>query len=297
MIKGMVSCIIPTYKRSDTLVRAVESIINQSYKNLEIIIVDDNEPNNEYSLIVQECLKAISDERLRYIQQEKHINGAVARNVGIKAAQGEYVAFLDDDDEWLEDKLKKQIEFLNNNADYEGISCLYTQFQNDKPVRKCPPYNSNNLHKKVLDRSVAVYTSTLMLRKKALDNSGYFDESLIRHQDLQLILDFLYNNKIYVINKYLVKLNIDLGENRATVDNIIKIKNDFFSRTKKHFELYNLSERKRIFAAHYFEIIFVALKHKNIKIAIQYFFKIGFNIRAYNDIRIRYQSRKKYSLG
>lgn len=132
MVKGMVSCIIPTYKRSDTLIRAVKSVINQSYKNLEIIIVDDNEPNDEYSLIVQERLKAISDERIRYIQQKKHINGAAARNVGINAARGEFIAFLDDDDEWLPSKIEKQINKLMSNQEYNGITCLYTICTNGK---------------------------------------------------------------------------------------------------------------------------------------------------------------------
>src|SRR5690554_2886294 len=98
MIKGMVSCIIPTYKRSETLVRAINSVLEQTYKKIEILVIDDNHPNDRFSLMVQKQLEQFND-KVRYIQQEKHVNGAVARNVGIKFARGEYIAFLDDDDE------------------------------------------------------------------------------------------------------------------------------------------------------------------------------------------------------
>ena len=85
MQNELVSVVIPTYKRSDTLIRAVSSVLNQSYRNIEVIVVDDNTPNDVYSIETQEKLKRIKDSRIRYIQQEKHINGAVARNVGIRA--------------------------------------------------------------------------------------------------------------------------------------------------------------------------------------------------------------------
>ena len=108
MVKGMVSCIIPTYRRSDSLIKAINSVLAQTYKNIEVIVVDDNDPDDKYSIMVQDKLATIKDERLRYIKQERHKNGAAARNTGIKASRGEYIAFLDDD-EWLPEKLEMQI--------------------------------------------------------------------------------------------------------------------------------------------------------------------------------------------
>lgn len=292
MYKGMVSCIIPTYKRSETLIRAVNSVLNQTYKNIEVIVVDDNNPNDENSLIVQERLANISDSRLRYIQQKEHINGAVARNVGIKAANGEFIAFLDDDDEWINYKLEKQIKKLNENPDYGGISCLYTFYKNNIPYRKCEPYNDENLHRKVLNRTVSIFTSSVVLRKTCLDESGYFNESLKRHQDLQLLLDFLYNNKILVLNEYLLKINTELGTNRPNVYNFIKIKEDFFKNITKHFELYTKKEQVQIMNAHYFEIILIAIREKNIPIIFKYISKIGINIESYKHLYVRFKSRK-----
>ena len=108
--KGLVSVIIPTYRRSKMLERAIESVLGQTYTNLEILLVNDNNPNDEFTVEIQERIKKYaSDSRLQFIIQDRHVNGAVARNVGIKIAKGEYVAFLDDDDWWEKDKINKKI--------------------------------------------------------------------------------------------------------------------------------------------------------------------------------------------
>jgi len=292
MKKGLVSCVIPTYKRSDTLIRAIESVLNQTYKDLEVLIVDDNEPNDQNSLIVQQRLKDVTDFRIRYIQQEKHINGAAARNVGIKAAKGEFIAFLDDDDEWLPTKIEKQVSYLNTYLGIDGVTTLYTYYFDNEPFRKCPEYSTKNLHKKVLGRTVAVCTPTILLRKTALDEAGYFDESLRRHQDLQLLLDFLVEHKIELIPEYLVIINTDLADNRGTADTVVEIKSNFFKVAKRHFECYDKKNQRDLYAAHYFEVILVALRQKRIGIVINYLIKIGFNIQAYINLYQRYRGRK-----
>jgi glycosyltransferase involved in cell wall biosynthesis len=292
----MVSCIIPTYRRSDSLIKAINSVLAQTYKNIEVIVVDDNDPDDKYSIMVQDKLATIKDERLRYIKQERHKNGAAARNTGIKASRGEYIAFLDDDDEWLPEKLEMQIKCLMSNPDYGAVSCLYTYYLNGKLVRNSPIYTNKELHRKVLERSVAVCTPTLLFSKKCLDKSGYFDESLPRHQDLQLVLDFLYHFNIFVLDKYLVKINIDSGENRPKAKDFIEIKNSFFNKMKKHINIYDKRTQKRIYAAHYFEIVFIAVKERNIKIAVSYLLKIGFNLHAYIDVYKRFLARKKNTI-
>lgn len=292
MTQEMVSCIIPTYKRSDTLLRAVKSVLNQTYRNLEVLIVDDNEPNDEYSLDIQARLKTLTDERVRFIQQERHINGAAARNAGIRAAQGEFVAFLDDDDEWLPNKIEKQIGYLKKHSEVQGVSCLYTIKKEDKMVRMCKPYSVDNIHKKVLDRSVSIFTTTILLRKEALDEAGYFDERLIRHQDLQLFLDFLYIHNMGVVQECLAILHADSEINHLEVDKMIKVKERFFNICERHILRYDRNVRKEIFAAHYFEIVLAAIKSKRIGIAIKYIMKIGFNFKAYGRVIARWRSRQ-----
>ena len=95
---NLVSVIIPTYKRSSMLERAINSVLSQSYDFFELLIINDNYPGDEWSNQVENRVNSFNDKRIRFINQDIHINGAAARNVGIKNATGEYIAFLDDDD-------------------------------------------------------------------------------------------------------------------------------------------------------------------------------------------------------
>ena len=96
--EDLVSIIIPTYKRATMLRRAIASCLEQSYKNIEVLVVSDNEPDDEFTESARETCDSFHDNRIRLIKQQKHINGAVARNEGIKESKGLYISFLDDDD-------------------------------------------------------------------------------------------------------------------------------------------------------------------------------------------------------
>lgn len=291
MEKNLVSVVIPTYKRSDTLERAIDSVLNQTYKSIEIIIVDDNNPNSMESSLVKEKLKKYKkNENVKYISQKKHINGAVARNIGIKNAKGEYIAFLDDDDEWNPLKIELQLKYMLENNLY-GVSCLYEIKNKNKVIRKCKAYNGKKLHKKVISRQISIFTSTILLKRNILDITGYFNENLIRHQDLQLLLDYLYEYQMGVLNKYLVTLHSDSEINHPKIDRMIEVKKEFFKICSKHLEKYSNKEQNNILAAHYFEIILIALKQKKILIIIKYLIKIGFNLEAYKEVILRYKNR------
>jgi glycosyltransferase involved in cell wall biosynthesis len=294
MNHGLVSCIIPTYKRSDMLLRAIYSILNQTYTNIELIIVDDNYPDDEYSREVQRKINLIGDNRLRYIQQETHTNGAVARNIGIKAANGEYIAFLDDDDEWVIEKIQIQKDLLDFlPEEYGAVSCLSMVFKNEVLRKYSTIYTEENLHRQVLERSVSIHTDTVLFKKKALDHSGYFDETLLRNQEIQLFLDFLINYKIKLIPQYLLKIYIDDPQNRPCTEKIIQVKEAFFKSTKRHFELYDIPTRKRLYSAHYFEVAFVAIKERKFREAFKYLLKVGTNLSAYSDLYHRYLTRRE----
>lgn len=291
-MKGLVSCVIPTYRRSDTLNRAIKSVLSQTYKNVEILVVDDNEKGSEESNKVAELVDSFSNKKIRLVLQEKHINGAEARNAGVRASAGEYIAFLDDDDEWLPEKIEKQVAILEERPEIGGVSCLYNEYSNGAVFHSCPPYSGENLHRKVFDRSVAVFTSTVLLRKDALLRAGLFDNTLRRHQDLQLLLDFTRKNKFYVLNEYLVKLYADSDINRPSYERLKDIKKAFFGAVVSHLGIYSKREQQQIVAAHRFELAFAALKEKRILPACKQFVKVGLNIPAYKALYRRMRQRK-----
>lgn len=289
----LVSVVIPTYKRNDTLPRAINSVLNQTYKDIEVLVVDDNEPGDVYS---QNNLNLLSEYKDKgwviHIRQDHHSNGAIARNLGIQEAKGEYVAFLDDDDEWEPYKIEKQVELLNTHPEIGGCSCLYQELKNGVIIHSCPPYNGEEIHKNIFQRSIAVFTSTVLLRKEVLLKAGLFNPKLKRHQDLQLLLDFTLNNKFMVINEYLVRLHLDSDINRPSYKRLLNIKNDFFEATSHHLDVYSKKEQKLIKSAHEFELAFAALKEKKIMNVITHFVKVGFCIPAYKMLWKRMKNRK-----
>jgi glycosyltransferase involved in cell wall biosynthesis len=115
----MISVIIPTVRRPILVMRAINSVLAQSLADLEVVVVVDG-PDSE----TMHLLSAVADERLRLIQNPQSLGSAEARNVGIRAARGEWIAFLDDDDEWLKDKLELQLAAASADGHCVIVSCL-----------------------------------------------------------------------------------------------------------------------------------------------------------------------------
>lgn len=108
-----VTVIIPTYKRTvDFLSRAVKSVINQTYPNVEVIVIDDSPSDYELRNSIKEYMDTVVNDDIKYFQNEKNIGGSLARNRGIELATGEYISFLDDDDEYMPEKIEKQVKFM-----------------------------------------------------------------------------------------------------------------------------------------------------------------------------------------
>lgn len=107
----LVTVVIPTYRRADIVARAIESARNQTYKNIEILVVDDGSPDDTASVV-----RSIADNRVHYLRHERNKGLPAVRNTGIRTARGKYIAFLDDDDGWHQDKLRRQMEAMNGHG-------------------------------------------------------------------------------------------------------------------------------------------------------------------------------------
>lgn len=138
------------------------------------------------------------------------------RNAGIKRAKGEYIAFLDDDDWWEADKLEKQVEVLSKlPAEWGGVSCKYSFVdKNGNIIGKSGDYTDGHIYLDILNLITRVMTSSLLLRHTALDEAGYFDENLLRHQDLQLLINFTKRYKLKLVREYLFNVDVSDGQNR-----------------------------------------------------------------------------------
>ena len=222
----VVSIIIPTYKRNENLEETIQSVLKQTYKDIEIIVVDDNNPDTEYRKNNEELMKKYeNNQHIVYIKHEKNKNGAAARNTGIKAAKGEYIAFLDDDDLFLERKIEKQVEFLDNNAEYDCVSCQV--YSRGKVIKQ--KINQNTLLQDILSLKVSPITSTLMFRKIALEKINGFNENYKRHQDLELMVRYLQNGKLAYIEEPLTVFGVNEGENILKGEQLDNLKAQFLS--------------------------------------------------------------------
>lgn len=288
-----VSCVIPSYKRSDTVTRAIDSVLAQTYPNMEVCVVDDNEPGDAYSLHLHQLLERYRhDSRVRCIQQEKHVNGAVARNAGIQAAQGEFIAFLDDDDEWLPEKISRQMEVVSNHPQTDAVTTLWTRYVRGKAVMGCTPYSTDDFQYKVLAREISVFSSTVLIRKSVIGKFGGFDESLVRHQDLQFLVQASQYASFAVVPEYLVKLHADSIANQLDPTRFVEAKSSFFRSVHSELANYPPARRRAIENAHRFEILLFSLRAKKVSLAMKCLWKIGFDIPAYIALLRRIKARK-----
>ena len=123
-MSGRVSVVIPTFKRAVFLKRAVESVLRQTYNNIEIIVVDDNDEDSIYRKENEKILSRYIDAgKIIYIKHKHNKNGAAARNTGIRKASGDYITFLDDDDYFLQDRIEKLVDIMAKN---DGYDCAYS---------------------------------------------------------------------------------------------------------------------------------------------------------------------------
>ncbi len=169
-----VSVVIPTYNRAHKIGRAIKSVLNQTFADFEIIIVDDGSADN-----TEEVVKGFADERISYIRHKQNSGTCAApRNTGIGAAQGEYIAFLSDDDEWLPQMLEKQVnKFKSVSADVGVIYCGYA-IVNDKTgetLSESIPNEGGDIFESMVKGDIALGDLTPLVRKECFQKAGTFD--------------------------------------------------------------------------------------------------------------------------
>ena len=180
-----VSVVIPTYNRADLLPRAVNSVLAQTYQDYEIIIVDDCSPDD-----TQDVAAKFSDRRIRFVRHERNRGVSAARNTGIEYARGEYIAFLDDDDEWLPMKLKEQVEVIEASSEKVGLVYGWMDTIEDSSGRRLPETRNTmagDISEDMLAMNFPATTSVLLARTSAARQVGGFDESMAIYEDPDFI--------------------------------------------------------------------------------------------------------------
>lgn len=227
-----VSVIVPTYHRApETLSRALTSLLNQSYEDVEIVVVDDNPPESEYRGAMEKYFSSGADKRIVYHKNARNMGGSLARNEGIAVATGEYITFLDDDDEYLSDKIRHQVDFMEEtgcdlsfeqlrlvNANGETVDFrefdYLTSMDNDYLLRQHLTHRMTG-------------TPTFMFKAEALRNIGGFDDAKMGQEFLLMLKSIKSGLKIRYLSVCDVVAyrgsegGISYGSNKLTGENFI----------------------------------------------------------------------------
>ena len=192
MNSRLVSVVIPTYSRPKLLQRAVNSVVKQTYQNLEILVVDDNAKDPDSRSMVANILDSFHDQRIRLILNQRNLGGALSRNVGIENSHGEFIAFLDDDDEYYPQKIEKQLNCFDHTST-SNLALVYCHTEEleseDKVIRTyCYRYRGNCVYDG-MNLCIAA-TSQWLCRKEALLDVGCFSDVPCK-QDSNLIVKLL----------------------------------------------------------------------------------------------------------
>ena len=281
----LVSVIIPTYSRPDFISRAIESVLNQTYKPIEIIVVDDNGRGTNNQILTEQVLtNFIRSNQIKYIVHEKNKNGSAARNTGAASSHGEYITFLDDDDVLLPQKIEKQVNAIEQNPTYAAAYTGFKIIRNSKTLKEVIPTKKGCMHYEMLALTWGIGTgSNPLYKKNAFDAIGGFDESFTRHQDLELLVRFFRNNSIINIPEVLIERNIDSRINSVNYEKFATVKNKFLSTFEKDIQKYPIKMQNIIYRNHYADVACHAMQAKAYRVAFRYYAKAN----SYKTLSLR----------
>jgi glycosyltransferase involved in cell wall biosynthesis len=279
MEKKLVSVVIPAYNRAKVLYFSLDSVVSQTYKNLEIIVVDDAS-NDDTAGIVAMYIK--KDSRVRYVKHENNKGGSAARNTGIECSNGEFIAFLDSDDAWYPKKIETQLRIFTENPSLEIIfsSSDETKYPSNTLIRRRIIKNSTPL-KDLYKENIFGTTSSVICRATLLREIGGFDTSLKSAQDWDVYLRAVKSNNYFSVETPLLNHTepefndkVRISSNRSSlisglitilskVTALIKIQNDIpLNKSDKNRILCRLNYK---IAKIYFEINEILLAKKYLK--------------------------------
>lgn len=298
MIK--VSVVIPTYGVPVYLEKAIKSVQAQTLKDWELYVVDDNNPDTEARQKTEQLMRQFSaDTRIHYLQHPHNKNGAAARNTGIREATGEYIAFLDGDDEYMPTRFEKCCKVMDE-AD-ERIGGVYTG---------CEMRRGGQVFNVVTDIKPGNYLvgslactflfctgSNLFIRRSIVEELGGFDEKFLRHQDYEFVVRFFEKYDWAAIPEPLVIKNNE-NVNVPNVDKMREIKKQYLEKFDSIIKSLPEDKQKYIYHSHNIQLAEYAMRAKDYTTAKHYYTEASSSYRLTKRELVRkYGFRVKNLIG
>lgn len=201
-----VSIILPTYNGGKYIKRAIESVMTQTFSEWELLVIDDGSTDDTERIVKEFASK---DSRIIYLKNEKNLGIQKTLNRGLKEAKGEYIARIDDDDEWVDkDKIKKQVEFLESKPDHVlvGTGVIVIDENNNELFRYLLPESDKDIKGRILGKNCFVHSSVMFRKLTALEFGGYDESTSTRHiEDYDLWLKLGTVGKFANLPLYAIK--------------------------------------------------------------------------------------------
>ncbi|MGE6716272.1 glycosyltransferase family 2 protein [Peribacillus frigoritolerans] len=249
MERKLVSVIIPTYNRPLKLSRAIDSVLNQTYSSIEVVVVDDNNPNTPGRIETEVLMKKYRDnQKVKYIKHECNKNGSAARNTGFKHSKGEFIMLLDDDDEFLPRKVEVQVNCLETRDNSWGACYTkYKRLRNGKIDTLCAESREGNLYFEELCRNLFIQAgSNLMVRRAVFEELGGFDESFNRNQDIEFSVRLLKKYKLAYVDEMGLIYHRHLASEKRFFD-MDQITDHYLHSFKSHIEELSKEEKSKFY--------------------------------------------------
>lgn len=242
----LVTVVVPVYDQAELLSEALESVANQTFERYEVVVVDDASPRSHESVV------ASFGPEFRLVIHDRNRGAGAARNTGIEQANGEYVAFLDADDMWRPEKLRRQCETLERSPSEVGL--VYTgfvQYDTQGQAWAHEPTAHGDIYADELERDRIYPTSTVMIRRECLDEVGWFDPDLPSRQDYDLWIRVTESYEVAYVDAILVEKREQSGSISMDFDRRVEGDRAVFEKVRERVVSFDPLTRSRILSYHH----------------------------------------------
>ena len=296
-----VSVIIPTYGVPRYLEESIKSVLGQTLLDLELIVVDDNNPDTDGRKQTESLLERFlkEDDRICYLKHEHNKNGAVARNTGLAIAHGQYISFLDSDDMYLPTRLEECVAVMD--ASDDSIAGVYTGCEFRRGGKTYNTIENVQAGNFLLDTLAGTFMfctgSNIFVRKSVIKELGGFDGSFLRHQDYEFLVRLFEKYRLAALPKALVVKNND-NVNAPKAERLISIKEQYLNKYAYLIDNLTPQERDYIYKSHWVFVAETAMKNRNVNLGKEYYKKAMAHGRlSHKDMIRRIAFDCRYLLG
>lgn len=259
VVMPLVSVVITTFHNETYLPRAIESVLEQTYPQVELIVVDDNPPDTEERRATEAVMEGYP--QCIYLKHPENLNGAAARNTGIRISKGKYIAFLDNDDIYMRTHIADCVQALEEHPECGGAFCSVIKVRQGIYWEIVPPLSGNIVSQILLSETSLGTGSNLFVRAERVKKIGGFDVSFRRHQDLEFAVRFFSDSCAFGIDRIQIVKVMDGYSNMPDYEKFLQIKEHFADRFKNELDALTDQEKKKYYESQYSSLLYAACRN------------------------------------